>query len=373
MINNEFPPIGGGGSTVNKYVLKHLVARGHNVTLITSSYKNLPRREIIDGATVIRVPAVRRYKDYCAPWELVTFGISASWYCLWNMQRIRPDVIQAFFAVPAGFVAYVMRAVYAIPYVVCFGGSDMPEGNPSRFTSLYPFITPLIRRIWRRASAATVCSRGLLVLGRKHDPSYPFRFIPNGVDTSRFTPKERIQEKIVKILFVGRLIERKGLQDVVKALPLIKEQVRVPFELCVAGTGEMQQALEALAEKLHVSSHIRYIGDIPQERIHKAYQDADVFILPSKSEGMPVVTLEAMASGLPIVTTDVPGNSEIVKEGKNGYLVSVGDVDAIANSLISLIKDKTIRMRMGKESRSKAESFDWSNVVREYEEVLERI
>ena len=83
LINNEFPPIGGGGSTVTKYAIRYLVQAGHKVTLITSRYQDLPHEEEMDGARVIRIPAVRRFKDYSAPWELITFGISALVYSLW--------------------------------------------------------------------------------------------------------------------------------------------------------------------------------------------------------------------------------------------------------------------------------------------------
>src|SRR5579864_9449508 len=95
LINNEFPPIGGGGSTVTKYAIEYLVKAGHEVTLITSSYKGLPTREIIDGAKIIRIPAIRRFKDYCSMWELVIFGISALVYCAWYVTRHEVDFIQA--------------------------------------------------------------------------------------------------------------------------------------------------------------------------------------------------------------------------------------------------------------------------------------
>src|SRR3990167_2223258 len=170
LINNEFPPIGGGGSTVTKYALEYLVKAGHEVTLITARYKDLPHREIIDGATVIRVPAVRRYKDYAAMWELVTFGVSALVYTFFYTLRHQVDFIQAYFAVPAGWVAWMLSYVAGIPYAVYFGGSDIPQANPSRYRKIYPLITPLLKAIWRRAAFRTVCSNDLVVLGAKADP-----------------------------------------------------------------------------------------------------------------------------------------------------------------------------------------------------------
>ena len=116
LINNEFPPIGGGGSTVTKYALQYLVVAGHQVTLITSSYKGLPWRETIRGATVIRIPAIRRYKDYCSMWELVIFGISALVYAAWFVARHKVDFIQAYFAVPAGWGGWGIHIFTKMPY-----------------------------------------------------------------------------------------------------------------------------------------------------------------------------------------------------------------------------------------------------------------
>lgn len=373
LLNNEFPPIGGGGSTVTKYAVKYLSNWGHEVALVTSAYKDLPKEETIDGAKILRVPAVRRYKDYCAAWELITFGVSAFFYCMWFVPKYKPDVILAYFALPSGWVARLIHLFYGTPYVVYFGGSDMPGANPSRFKKLYPFITFLTKWVWRSARISTVCSQGLLELGRKLDPNYDFRLVPNGVELTRFTPVDRGKNPKVKILFIGRLIARKGLQYVVQALPRIQELTNVPFEVEVVGTGAMRNALDELAAKLGVSHLIKYVGTVPYDKLHESYQGADIFVLTSESEGMPAVTLEAMGCALPIVTTNVPGNQEIVKEGENGYLIDVGDTEKLAQSLAGLVADESLRRRMGVKSRSFVSAFEWREIVKQYENILKEI
>jgi len=373
LINNEFPPIGGGGSTVTKYAVKYLANWGHEVTLVTSSYKDLPKTEIIDGAKIIRVSAIRRYKDFCAAWELITFGISAFFYCMWFVPKYKPDIILAYFALPAGWVARLIHMFYGIPYVVYFGGSDMPGANPSRFKKLYPFITFLTKWVWRSAKVSTVCSQGLLDLGRKLDPNYDFRLVPNGVELTRFLPVDRSRNPKVKILFIGRLIARKGLQYVVQALPKIQQLTKVPFEVEVVGTGAMRNNLDELAAKLGVSHLIKYVGTVPYDKLHESYQGADIFVLTSESEGMPAVTLEAMGCALPIVTTNVPGNQEIVKEGENGYLVNVGDTEKLAQSLAKLVADEELRRKMGAKSRSFVQAFEWREIVKQYENILKEV
>ena len=370
-INNEFPPIGGGGSTVTKYAILHLVKAGHKVTLITSAYKGLPSREIIDGATVIRIPAVRRYKDYASMWELVIFGISALVYTFFYTFFRKVDFIQAFFAVPAGFVAWVISYVRGIPYAVYFGGSDIPGANPSRYKYVYPVITPLLKMIWRRAQFRTVCSEDLVRLGNAVDPESEFLCVPNGVETKRFIPISRPQNPKVKILFIGRLIPRKGFQRVVRALPYVRERATNPFEIEVVGTGAAQSELDELAQTLGVSDLIKYVGMVPYDQLEKSYQYADIFVLTSLSEGMPSVILEAMGCGLPVLASDVGGNNEIVKEGENGFLINGDDIDNLAEKLTLLVNDDQLREKMGARSREMALEYDWANIMGKYNELYE--
>lgn len=372
LINNEFPPIGGGGSTVTKYALQYLTQAGHEVTLITSRYGDLPHREVIDGATVIRIPAIRRYKDFASMWELVIFGLSALIYSFFYSLRHRVDFIQAYFAVPAGWVAWVLYYIRRIPYGVYFGGSDIPGANPSRYKLIYPIITPLLRMIWRKAAFRSVCSEDLVRLGKEADASSEFLCIPNGVETERFKPIQRAENPKIKILFIGRLIPRKGFQRVIQALPKVRKLVKKPFEVEVVGTGAHRPELDKLAEEYKVSELIRYVGMVPYNELEKSYQYADIFVLTSLSEGMPSVILEAMGCGLPIIASNVGGNNEIVHEGQNGFLIEGEDVNTLANRLADLINNDELRKQMGMKSREIALEYDWKNIMAQYKELYER-
>lgn len=372
LINNEFPPIGGGGSTVTKYALQYLVQAGHTVTLITSRFGELPHREIIDGATVIRVPAIRRFKDHAAMWELITFGVSAFVYAVGFTLRHRVDFVQAYFALPAGWAAWLLSYVRGIPYAVYFGGSDIPGANPSRYAKVYPLITPLLQLIWRRAAFRTVCSLDLIRLAHEVDPTREFLHVPNGVDTQRFRSLVRAATAKVKILFIGRLIPRKGFQRVIQALPQVRDLAQQPFEIEVVGTGVYQAELDELAVSLGVSDLIRYVGTVPYDMLERSYQYADIFVLTSLSEGMPSVILEAMGCGLPVVASDVGGNNEIVKEGDNGFLIQGDDVETLAQRLIQLINDEALRQRMGSRSRELAQQYDWSVIMGKYDELYRK-
>lgn len=370
LINNEFPPIGGGGSTVTKYAIRYLVQLGHSVTLITSRYGDLPHREMIDGATVIRIPALRMYKDYSSVFELVIFGISALVYSLYFTSKHKTDFVFAFFAVPAGWVAWVLSYVKNIPYGVYFGGSDIPGANPSRFRKIYPIITPLLKMIWKRASFRSVCSKDLQDIAKKLDAVSEFHYIPNGVETDRFTPIERPENPKVKIVFIGRLIPRKGFHRVVRALPKVRTLTNIPFTVEVVGTGVHRAELDILAEQLGVSQFISYVGMVPYDQLEKSYQYADIFVLTSLSEGMPSVILEAMGAGLPVIASNVGGNNEIVHEGENGFLILGDDIDLLADRIALLINNSSLRKQMGAKSREFAMQYDWKHIMNRYNDLI---
>lgn len=366
LINNEFPPIGGGGSTVTKYAMRYLAEAGHDVTLITSRFKGLPKTEKIEGGFVIRIPTIRRHKDFCSQWELIIFGISALIYSFFYTLRHRVDFVQAYFALPAGWVAWMLSFLRGIPYSVYFGGSDIPGANPSRYKNIYPLLTPLLKKIWRGAKFRTVCSSELAELAGSSDPSSDFIVVPNGVENDRFKPVKRSPNPKIKILFIGRLIPRKGFHRVVQALPKVKQLATSPFEVEVVGTGVAKAHIDSEAERLGVSDLIRYVGEVPYDQLEKSYQSADIFVLTSLSEGMPAVILEAMGCGLPVVASDVGGNNELVEEGVNGYLFKGDDVDALAQYLVRLIDDGNLRHEMGRHSREKALRYDWRNIMDRY-------
>jgi teichuronic acid biosynthesis glycosyltransferase TuaC len=121
---------------------------------------------------------------------------------------------------------------------------------------------------------------------------------------------------------------------------------------------------------LGVSDLIRYVGMVPYDSLEKSYQDADIFVLTSLSEGMPSVILEAMGCGLPIVASDVGGNNEIVQEGKNGFLIKDDDVITLAEKLTTLINNPALRKEMGLSSRERSLEFDWKNIMNRYNELI---
>lgn len=369
MFNHEFPPIGGGGGWVSYFLGKHFAAAGHDVHLITSQFQGCPSEEEVEGFRVHRVRALRKNPDVCAVHEMLTYAVSSSLYGRRFAKQFQPDIVQVFFGIPAGGGAYLLRKQHKVPYVVFLGGRDVPRPNPDppSYRWLYLLLKPVIRAIWGNAAAVVACSEGLRDLARDTDATVKMEVIPDGLDLGRFEPVQReVNPKKVRVLTIGRLIPRKGFQFLIRALPHIIENAVADFEIEIVGDGPYQAELLKLAETLGVGSHIRWAGSVPYAELPEKYRAADVFVLPSLAEGMPLVVLEAMGTGLPIVASAVQGIDELVAEGINGALFEPGDVEALANALVRLINAGETRVKMGKASVARVAPYDWKHIADAY-------
>ncbi|MCG9129039.1 glycosyltransferase family 4 protein [Candidatus Poribacteria bacterium] len=379
MFNHEFPPIGGGGGQVSYFLGKHFAAAGHEVHLVTSQFRDCPKLEVVEGIHIHRVRAMRKNPNVCAVHEMFTYAVSSSIYGLKFAKQFSPDIVQVFFGIPAGGGAYLLKKYHNIPYVVFLGGRDVPRQNPDPpyYRWLYLALKSIIRNIWDNAGRVVSCSDGLRDLAYETDSNIKIEVIPDGVNLETFQSVKRdTNPKKVRILSIGRLIPRKGFQFLIRALPQVIDKAIHEFEIEIVGDGPYQDELIGLAENLNVISQLHFSGSVPYSDLPQKYYEADVFILPSLAEGMPLVVLEAMGTGLPIIASRVQGIEELVAENVNGALFDPGDVDELANCLIRIINNGEMRVEMGKKSTQKVVPFDWKNIaeayLRLYEDILEQ-
>ena len=375
MFNYEFPPVGGGGGRVTYFLGKHFVEAGHDVRLITSRYLDLPKKEVIEGFCVHRVPTMRKSKDTCGVHEMLTYTISSAIYGFKCVRSFNPEIIQVFFGIPSGGGAYLLRKLYGIPYIVFLGGRDIPRRNPDPpyYRLLYGLLAPAIKSIWGNAAAVIACSDGLRELALQTEPHINIHSIPDGLDVTRFSPLPRdTHRECVRILTVGRLIPRKDFQLLIRAVPQLIQYTTRDFEVEIVGDGPCRSNLVKLAKELGVFHKVRFTGSVPYSKLPEKYQSADIFVLCSLAEGMPLALLEAMGSGLPVVGSRVQGVEDVVNVGTNGYLFAAGDVNALATNLISLINDDEQRSQMGNASVMQAQRYDWKYIAASYLEIYER-
>lgn len=179
-----------------------------------------------------------------------------------------------------------------------------------------------------------------------------------GINLEKFKFSERGKRsgEPIKILTIGRLIEKKGHKYIIKAIAEIIKKYR-NIEYIIAGDGPLEIKLRNLATELGIKSHIKFLGEVEQSEVLKLYQQTHIFVLPSVTanngdqEGIPVVLMEAQASGLPIISTFHTGIPEVVVDGKSGFLVPERDVNALAKKLEYLIEHPELWSDMGRYGR----------------------
>jgi glycosyltransferase involved in cell wall biosynthesis len=208
------------------------------------------------------------------------------------------------------------------------------------------------------------------------------KVIPNGVDTNFFRPDIKKSKDVLSkyhlpkeyILFVGRLVEQKGVQFLLRALE------GTNINLVIVGGGPLFPYLKRLCEHLKVDDNVYFIGGVPVHDLRKIYSQASFLVVPSVAEGFPggLVSLEAMASGLPIIASRTQGIEDVIIDGYNGFLFEVGNVKELRSRIIQLFTDKKLAKIMGRRSRKVAEDrFSWGVVAQKtfklYKELVDHM
>jgi len=189
-------------------------------------------------------------------------------------------------------------------------------------------------------------------------PGADVHVLPNAVNVpalSEVSPPSTAREP-VRVLYLGHFLRLKGIYDLVEAIPRIKAGASdTKFLLC--GLHEVKQVRD-LCQRTGVMPWVEHLGPVPFEERWAVLRRADIFVLPSYEEGLPVTVLEAMAVGLPIVTTPVGGIPKVIQDGVNGFLIQPGDIEGLAACVLRLAKDPALRHQMGETNRARmAEEF----------------
>lgn len=383
MISHEYPPVGGGGANACMNLAGEYINRGHRVTVLTVWYEGTTVDEQQGALHIIRLKARRKHKEHCGFPEMMDYMLKAAWYGNHLLKKEIFDVCQVFFAIPSGPVGYFLKKKYHIPYVVRFGGGDIP-GFQERFQFVYKILAPFEKVIWRNADALVANSRGLKAFAGNFYDKCPVQIIPNGVSVEAFrdsgmSGKDKEKEVLaawgdgagtcLRVLFVSRLIERKGLQHILPVLPEVIQRTGRSLRLLIVGDGPYRPALEEIVRQHHLDNLVCFAGQKDKEQLPAYYGSADLFILPSRREGMPNVVLEAMAAGLPVLMTPCEGSGELIRG--NGFAVPA---EEFAEKLCEFAESPELCRKMGAESlRLVKEAFTWERTAEAYEGIFKNI
>jgi len=375
--NYEYPPLGGGAANATAYILEeYSKIPDLKVDLITSSIdSDYHLDKIGENISIHRLPIGKNENNlhYQSQKDLLVYAWKAYFFSKKLAKKNKYDLSHSFFTIPCGFISLLLKWQFKIPYIVSLRGSDVP-GYSDRFIFLYKFVKPLVRLIWKKSFATVANSKGLKELALETNPKQEIGVIYNGINLSDFAPnpEKRPSDKIIITTGASRVTARKGINYLLEAIKTLISKYPEVY-LKVMGDGNEKENLEKMAKELGLEKNVEFIGRIPREETFPYYQEASIFVLPSLNEGMSNAMLEALASGLPLVATDTGGTRELLKEGVNGFIIKMKDSRDIAEKLETLIRDKELRIKMGNESRKKAEKMSWERVADQYRKIYGRI
>lgn len=218
----------------------------------------------------------------------------------------------------------------------------------------------LLSQVWQKCAYIIVLSESwkqtyvskLQLNPKKVLVEYNPVVIPNNITT-----KDKKKSDKIVFVFLGKINQRKGVFDLLEAIAQLTLAYRKKLEIIIAGNGEIKKAI-ALAQELEIDSIVTFPGWINTEQRDRLLEEADVFILPSYNEGLPMALLEAMSWKLPVITSPVGGIPEIITHKETGLLVESGNIQELLVSIQTLINDKSLRLKLGNATYEKALLLD---------------
>lgn len=191
-------------------------------------------------------------------------------------------------------------------------------------------------------------------------------FIPNGINLSFKNIRKKIKtKKIITLLWIGRMETQKGLDILLKALSIVNQNEEM-WRLLLVGDGNQRKNLEKLANKLYLKDQVEFIGYQPQDSMYQWYQKTDIFVLPSRAEGLSLVLLEAIFYGLPVIATAVGDNNYLIEPGRNGVLVKPNDPIDLAIKIEKMIKKNNfLKMHSTKNIFQIKKIFNWDSIAQD--------
>ena len=389
ILTSSYPKYLGEPSGLFLHLLaKYLSAQGWHLTVLAPNFPGGKKIEEIEGIQIYRfnyfVPSMQGlcYRSGMLPnlrksvilWLQVPLYLASMWYSVLKLLRTQSiDLIHVHWVLPQGIIAGLVRVFSKIPILLTVHGSDIFSFKGKLAIFLKKFSL-------RQASAITANSLFTSSIVNKLDRNVPINVVPMGVDTDEFNPARK-NPKIRKelgiegpmILFVGRLVENKGVQHLLQAMPSVLK-IFPKAVLVIIGDGSQKDKLKKLVETMKISQSVNFLGTLSHSQLPEYYAEADVFVGLSEVEGLGVVFLEASSSGLPLVGTAIGGTADILLDGLTGIKVETDNMVELSRAIVRILRDDELNQRLSQNARDHAvKNFSWPRVAFRFAEVFNEI
>jgi glycosyltransferase involved in cell wall biosynthesis len=376
------------------HLAKALREEGWEIIVLAPNFFGGPRHEVMEGIEVVR------FNYFIPHWQKLCYGsgiitnlrrnpllwlqsplfVLSMYLQAARLLRSRPiRLIHSHWIVPQGIVAGLLRRSFKIPVLLTVHGGDaFAFGN---------WLGRFFKRLsLRGADACTVNSSYTLNAIKKLYEHIPGHVIPMGVDVETFSagaqPDALRQQLAVTgrmILFVGRLVEKKGLLHLIQAMPRVLGHFPDAV-LVIIGEGASRPTMEQLSKSLGIASSLRFLGRLPNQALPQYYRAADVFVGPSivdpggDTEGLGIVFLEAAAAGVPIIGTAIGGSADILVNGITGIVVPPADPVQLAAAIIRALEDPESRKQLAENAKNLVQNqFSWRQVARQFSALFQTL
>lgn len=373
-ISRRFFPAISGMSVYAANLLRELVERGHDVTLVSQYRDDSEGRGVYGGGPPPEVPGVRVMGleargerdggDFERDIEEMVRTISA------EHEREPFDILHAQYGYPTGLAALEASKITGVPNAVSIQGGDGHWVGSCCATH-----DRAMKAVLGHAGALLIGSRSFAEEVRDNHGVAPedFTIIPGAVDTRRFRPadEDRVGELSAEpaLVYHGRVDARKGILDLLHAMKILAGRGS-RARLVVSGVGPDVQAAKDLASGLGLDGRVEFSGYAPYEATPGVYRAHDVFVSPTYAEGFSNTILEAMASGLPVVSTNTTGVVDCLADGENALLCEPGATEALADALQRMLADDGMRRRLARTALAEARRiYSWPAIAARIEEV----
>ncbi|MDH5190209.1 MAG: glycosyltransferase family 4 protein [Gammaproteobacteria bacterium] len=280
--------------------------------------------------------------------------------------KSKPDIIHAHWIIPQGLIAVIVGSILRIPVITTAHGADAYALNNRLLSSIKKYVISK-SQIWTSNTASTAnviqMEKSKLVI------------IPMGVDIQQFSSgdatvlRRNIEEENI-ILFVGRLVEKKGVRYLIEAFNNLTNSVKSQSKLWIVGSGNELSLLQKIIEDYKLSDYIKFFGDISNKDLPSYYAAADIFVAPSiidssgDTEGQGVVLIEALASRTPVISTNTGGIHEVISNNKTGLLVEPAQPEQLAKAIEQLLNNSFLKNKMIKNGFDHVtKTYGWSNIA----------